>query len=106
MAYLAQNMALVDKETGEILQDKVYFFGNKPTDTGFVKVFVAFLEDMVVDVTIAGKAIRLLLYAVQRTDWNNLEVYLFYKDAVKELKINHNTYFRWLKALMDNFLLH
>mgnify|MGYP001626240427 CR=1 FL=1 len=102
MGYLVNSLALVDRNTGEVIEDRVVFFGKKKTDTGFIKVFVGFLEDMVMDTKVAGKAIRLLLYAVHKVNWNNLEVYLFYKDVVKELGIDKNTYFRWLKVLLNN----
>ncbi len=103
MAYFVNNLALVDKETGEVIKDRVYFFGNEPTekDTGFTKIFIAFLEDMLKDKEVMGKAIRLLLYAVHKADWNSLEVYLFYKTVCKDLKVSKKTYFKWLKVLMD-----
>ncbi len=102
MGYMSPNLKLINGETGEVVEDKVIVFGRKPTDTGYVKVFVTFLEDVVLNEKVAGKAIRLLLYAVHKVNWNNLEVYLFHKTVCEHLGISKKTYFRWLKELMDN----
>ena len=101
--YVGRKIGLIDLETGEILEDRVYFIGRKPTkiDKGFVKVFVAFLEDLVQDEKITGKASRLLLYAVKNADWNKLTVYLHYKEVCQELGVSKATFFNWLKDLLE-----
>jgi len=95
-------LALVDTKTGEILEHEVLLVGRKPkyVDKGFIKVFVAFLEDVVADKEVSGKAIRLLLYMLERLDFNNLTVYLNPKDACRELGIARQTLYNWLSLLI------
>ncbi len=98
-----EKLAIVNLETGEILSERVVMIGKTPTviDRGYVKVFITFLEDIIKDEDIAGKAVRLLLYIMQKVDWNNLEFYLFYKEACKDLGIDKTTFYRWLDILIE-----
>jgi hypothetical protein len=97
-----EKLGIINLETGEILAEQV-IIGKKPTvvDKNYVKVFVTFLQDVVVDEDIAGKSIRLLLYIMQKVDWNNLEFYLYHKQACKDLDINKTTFYRWLDTLIE-----
>ena len=101
--YVGRKIGLVDLETGEVLEDRVFFIGKRPTkvDKGFVKVFVGFLEDLLEDEEVLGKSARLLLYAVKNADWNKLEVYLHHKTVCKDLGIAKRTYHYWLKTLTE-----
>jgi predicted transcriptional regulator len=97
-----RKLGIVDLETGEILAQQV-IIGKKPTmiDKNYVKVFITFLEDVIKDEDIVGKAVRLLLHIINKVDWNTLEVYIFYKEICKELDINDATFYRWLNTLIE-----
>ena len=96
-----RNKLMLVNEAGEVIADEVLIFGKKPyVDKGFVKVFVAFLQDIVLDEEISGKAVRLLLYVIERMDYNSLTVYLYYKDVCKDLNISLRTFYNWLNALI------
>jgi len=99
--------AVIDKETGEIVQDNVLFIGRKPkyVDRGFIKIFVAFLSDIVEDDEIAGKAIRLLFYMLEQLDYNTYTIRIIPKYAQEELRIGKMTYYRWLNALIDKGII-
>ena len=97
---------VVDKETGEIVADDAMFLGKKAfVDTGFRKIFVGFLRDIVLDKEIAGKAIRLLLYIIENLKSNDLTIMLYWKIVCEELKITQGTYYNWLNILIDKKLL-
>ena len=97
---------VVDKETGEIVADDAMFLGKKAfVDTGFRKIFVGFLRDIVLDKEIAGKAIRLLLYIIENLKSNDLTIMLYWKIVCEELKITQGTYYNWLNILIEKKLL-
>jgi hypothetical protein len=98
-----EKLGIINLETGEILEERLIMIGKKETkiDRGYIKVFITFLQDIVEDEDITGKAVRLLLYIMQKVDWNNLEFYLFYKEACKDLGINKTTFYRWLYTLIE-----
>jgi len=99
--------AVIDKETGEIVQDNVLFIGRKPkyVDRGFIKIFVAFLSDIIEDDEIAGKAIRLLFYMLEQLDYNTYTIRIIPKYAQEELRIGKMTYYRWLNTLIDKGII-
>jgi len=96
------SLGLINLETGEILEHNVLIVGRKPKylDRGFIKVFVAFLEDVVSDKEISGKAVRLLLYMLEKLNLNDLTVYINPKDVCKDLGIGKQTYYNWLNLLL------
>jgi len=55
---------LVDKKTGAVIEPDVVLVGKKPLtiDKGFVKLFIAFLKDIVEDKEVMAGPVRLLLY--------------------------------------------
>ena len=92
-----------DEKTGEILaeEDKVLIFGKQPyVDRGFVKFFVAFLKDMIEDEEVLKGPIRLFLYAISQMDYNSLQVTIIPQQAMKDLEISKDTFYRWLKVLL------
>jgi hypothetical protein len=94
--------AVVDKTTGEVVADDAMFIGKKAfIDKGFRKVFVGFLQDIVTDKEISGKAIRLLLYVIENLKANDLTVLLYWKIVCEDLKITQGTFYNWLKILVD-----
>jgi len=98
--------AIIDKETGEIIED-ILLIGKKPKyiDKGFIKIFVAFLSDVVEDNEIAGKAIRLLFYMLEQLDYNSYTVKIIPRYAQEELKIGKMTYYRWLNTLIKKGII-
>jgi hypothetical protein len=97
-----------NSETGEIIEeyDRAILVGKKPyTDRGFVKVFVAFLRDILEIEEMGSGAWRLLLYAIEKMDYNSLEVYLDPRLVSKELGISRATYYNWLKVLLKHGIL-
>lgn len=90
---------LIDPMEGE--EYMVYLVGKSlNTDKNFAKVFVAFLEDVVADEEVSGKAVRLLLYAINQLDWNSLEFWLDPEQVMRDLGIGKRTFYRWLSILL------
>jgi len=93
-----------NEKTGEVLQevDRAIFIGRKAfiQDRNFVKVFVGFLSDIIEDRELGSGAWRLLLYAINSMDFNNLKVYLIPEEATMELQISRETFYRWLRILL------
>jgi hypothetical protein len=101
--------ALIDKETGEIIEDEVLIVGKKPykLDKGYVKVFVTFLKDIVEDKDIAGKSIRLLFYMLEEClNYETLIMTVIPEYAMKRLKISKDTYYRWLNILIEKGVIY
>jgi hypothetical protein len=96
-------MVLYDEETGRILDeaDRALFIGHKAfIDRGFVKIFVAFLRDVIEDEEVLRGPARLLLYAIDLMDYNNLQVTIIPQKAIKDLDIGRRTFYRWLSVLL------
>jgi hypothetical protein len=103
MSFKAKKLMLVDKETGEIIEEEVMFIGKKPTritDRGFIKVFIGFLEDLIEDEELGG-ASRLLLYMAKRMNYNDLRVAINLEEVLETLKVSKKTYFKWKKKLVE-----
>jgi hypothetical protein len=100
-------LAIINKETGEIIENDVLLIGRKPykVDKGFVKIFVAFLKDIVEDDEIAGKSIRLLFYMIEKMDYNSYTITVIPKYVQEELKIGKMTYYRWINTLIEKGLI-
>jgi len=77
----------------------------KPKDKGFVKVFDVFLESIIYDEEIIGKAGKLLLYIIKNLDWNQKYIYIDKKQVCEELKISIRTYYLWVKILVEKGLI-
>jgi len=94
---------VVDKKTGEVVIDDFMMIGKKPkyVDKGFIKIFVAFLSDIVENQKIAGKAIRLLFYMLENLDYNTYTIRIIPKYAQEDLKITRDTYYRWINDLIE-----
>jgi hypothetical protein len=96
-------MTFYDERTGEILaeEDKVLIFGRKPyVDKGFVKLFVAFLRDLLEDEEVLKGPIRLYLYAIDLMAYEDLQVAIVPEKAMKDLNIGRGTFYRWLSVLL------
>jgi len=98
--------SIVDNETGEVIADDAMFVGKQAfIDSGFRKVFVGFLKDIVTNEKIAGKAIRLLLWIIENLRTNDLTIYMSEKIVCEELNIKRATYYNWIKALREEKLI-
>jgi len=97
-------MTFYNERTGEIYEeiDRVLIIGKQPyiKDRNFIKVFVAFLSDVIEDRELGAGAWRLLLYAIKRMDFNSLKVYLIPEETINELGIGRKTFYRWLGTLI------
>lgn len=96
---------VVDPKTGEVVT--LFLYGKEPRalDTGYAKIFNVFLQDMISDPEIAGKAIRLLLWITTKINYNSLEIYLYHESVSKELNVSRATFYRWLNTLVDKGIL-
>ncbi len=97
-----------DDRTGEVIaeEDRVLFVGRKPYyDRGFVKIFVAFLRDIIELKDLGSGPLRLLLYVIENLDYDSLEVYIDPKVACRRLKVGKSTFYRWLGVLLKYRIL-
>lgn len=99
--------SVVDERTGEIVAEKFIFFGRpkKHYDKNYIKVFTCFLDSIVEDDEIAGKAIRLLFYLISKLDYNSLIIKVIPQDAIKDLNVTKDTYYRWFNTLQKKGLI-
>jgi len=96
-------MIFYDEKTNKVIDevDKAIFFGHKAfLDKGYVKVFVAFLRDILEDDEVLRGPAKLLLYAVDLMDYNSLQVTIIPEKAMTDLDISKKTFYRWLKTLL------
>jgi predicted DNA-binding protein (UPF0251 family) len=97
------SIILYDKDTGKVIEkiDRAVFFGHKAfLDKGYVKIFVAFLRDMLEDEEVLKGPAKLFLYAVDLMDYEDLQVTIVPKKAMEDLGISKDTFYRWLKVLL------
>jgi hypothetical protein len=90
-----------DEKTGQVIEtiDRAIFFGHKAfLDKDFVKIFVAFLRDMLEDDKYLKGPVRLFLYAVSLMNYEDLQVTIVPEKAMKDLGISKMTFYRWLNA--------
>jgi hypothetical protein len=93
-----------DSLTGEVLEEfeQAIFIGKKPyLDRGYVKVFIAFLSDVLEDELLGTGAWRLLLYAMERLNYDTLIVPISPKEVMAKLDIGKTTFYRWLNILLS-----
>jgi DNA-binding transcriptional ArsR family regulator len=99
-------MAFYNERTGEIYEeiDRVLIIGKQPyiRDKNFIKVFVAFLSDVLEDRELGAGAWRLLIYAIQNMDYNSLRVYMVPEETAEKLGVTKRTFYNWLRVLTKN----
>jgi len=94
-------LPIMDKETGQVLEIDaiVYLYGEGKKDKGFVKVFHAFVKDVVRDKELRY-ALDLLAYIMsEKLEKDSLKFYLTAEEVVKNLGVSRRTFYRWLKTL-------
>ncbi len=93
-------------ETGEIYQeeDRAVIIGKQPyvKDRNFVKVFVAFLIDVLQDRELGSGAWKLLVYCIQNMDYNSLRVYMVPEETAEKLGVTKRTFYNWVRVLVKN----
>ncbi len=95
-------LPIMDKETGQVLEVDavVYLYGEGKKDKGFVKVFHAFVKDVIRDRELRH-ALDLLAYIMsEKLERDSLKFYLTAEEVVKNLGVSRDTYYRWLRTLM------
>jgi hypothetical protein len=100
---MRMSITLYDRDTGKVIEtiDRAVFFGHKAfLDKGYVKIFVAFLRDMLEDEEVLKGPAKLFLYAVDLMDYEDLQVTIVPKKAMEDLGISEKTFYRWLKVLL------
>ncbi len=99
---LKTKLSVVDPETGQVVEADaiVLLYGEAKKDKGFVKVFHAFIKDVVRDKELRP-ALDLLAYIMsEKLEMNSLKFYMTAEEVVRNLGISRDTYYRWLKTLM------
>jgi hypothetical protein len=99
---LSAKVTIYNPKTGEVVEEyeRVLIVGKKPyTDKDFIKVFTAFLSD-VLDEEMSKGPIRLLLYILKNMDYNSLEFYLVPYKVSSDLGVHFTTFYNWLKVLL------
>jgi len=96
-------LPIVNKDTGEIVEVDaiVYLYGKASGDRDFVKVFHAFLKDVLEDEEIMKGPFRLLVYILtKKVKKDQLSFFLRRDDVLADLGIVRQTYYRWLGTLL------
>jgi hypothetical protein len=96
-------LPIMDKETGQVLEldAVVYLYGEGKKDKGFVKVFHAFVKDIVRDKELRP-ALDLLAYIMsEKLERDSLKFYLTAEEVVRNLGISRRTFYKWLKILKE-----
>jgi len=95
-----------NEKTGEIYEeiDRILMIGKQPyiRDRNFIKVFVAFLIDVLQDRELGNGAWKLLLFAIQNMDFNSLRVYMVPQETAERLGVTKRTFYNWLRVLVKN----
>jgi hypothetical protein len=96
-------LPIVDKATGEIVEVDaiVYLYGKAPGDKDFIKVFHAFLKDVLEDEEIMRGPFRLFVYILTKKVKKDQLTFVLRRDEVMaDLGIVRQTYYRWLGTLL------
>jgi hypothetical protein len=94
----------IDPTTGEVKD--ILLIGNpEEFDKNFTKVFHAFTEALISDTEIAGKAIRLLFWIMNRLENGSIEFYMHIPDVAKELKVSDRTVRGWRNTLVKKGII-
>ncbi len=96
-------LPIMDKETGQVLEVDavVYLYGEGKKDKGFVKVFHAFVKDVVRDEELRHAIVLLAYIMSEKLEKDSLRFYLTAEEVVKNLGISRRTFYKWLKILKE-----
>ncbi len=96
-------LPIIDKATGEIVEVDaiVYLYGKVSGDRDFIKVFHAFLKDVLEDEEIMRGPFRLFVYILtKKVKKDQLSFVLRRDEVLADLGIVRQTYYRWLGTLL------
>ena len=96
-------LPIIDRETGELIEldAVVYLYGEGKKDKGFIKVFHAFTEQVLMDRDIMTGAFKLFIFILSRKlKREELDFHMKAEEAVRELGITQRTYYNWLRTLI------
>lgn len=99
---------IYDTLTEKFSDEHVIFVGKHSSyiDKNYAKFFFCFLESVVRDADIIGKAFRLFLYLTTKMQYNSLVVTIdSIPNVCAELKITERTYYRWINILQKKGLI-
>ncbi len=96
-------LSIVDPKTGQVVETDavVYLYNKTKKDKDFIKVFHTFIKDVVRDKELRP-ALDLLVYIMsEKLKGGSLKFYMTAEEAAKTLGISRETYYRWLKMLIN-----
>ena len=96
-------LPIMDKETGQVLEFDaiVYLYGEGKKDKGFVKVFHAFVKDIVRDKELRPTLDLLAYIMSEKLEKDSLKFYMTAEEVVRNLNISRRTFYKWLKILRE-----
>jgi hypothetical protein len=95
-------LLVIDPKTENIVEADatVYLYGEAKKDKGFIKVFHAFIKDVIRDKELRP-ALDLLVYIMsEKLEMNSLTFYMTAEEVVRKMGVTRDTYYRWLKILI------
>jgi len=95
-------LLVIDPKTKNIVEADatVYLYGEAKKDKGFIKVFHAFIKDVIRDKELRP-ALNLLAFIMsEKLEMNSLTFYMTAEEVTRKLGVGRDTYYRWLKTLM------
>jgi len=95
-------LSVIDPKTGQVVEADaiVYLYGEAKKDKDFVKVFHAFIKDVVRDKELRPSLDLLAYIMSEKLEKDSLKFYMTAEEVVRNLGISRDTYYRWLKILM------
>jgi hypothetical protein len=98
---LKTKLSVIDPKTEQVVEADaiVYLYGEAKKDKGFVKVFHAFIKDVVRDKELRPTLDLLAYIMSQKLEKDSLKFYMTAEEIVKNLGVSRDTYYRWLKIL-------
>jgi predicted DNA-binding protein (UPF0251 family) len=95
-------LLVIDPKTENIVEADatVYLYGEAKKDKGFIKVFHAFIKDVVRDKELRPALDLLVFIMSEKLEMNSLTFYMTVEEAIRKLGVSRDTYYRWLKTLI------
>jgi CRP-like cAMP-binding protein len=96
-------LPIINRETGELIEldAVVYLYGEGKKDKGFIKVFHAFTEQVLMDRDVMKGAFRLFIFILsKKLKKEELDFHMKAEEVIRELGITQRTYYRWLRTLI------
>jgi len=102
--------SLVNNVTGEVLDIDLRVLGtnksfNKATSKKFFKFMDVFTEEILLDKTLSGKAIKLLFWILKQLDFGETTFILNTLYASESLNVSRKTLYNWKNALIEKGII-